>query len=37
MPYMSRRSQLRTERAMHAKLTATGRFRVDELLLRSAG
>ena len=37
MPYMLRRSQLRTERAMHARLTATGRFRVDELLLCSAG
>jgi EAL domain-containing protein (putative c-di-GMP-specific phosphodiesterase class I) len=36
-PYMSRRSQLRNERALHARLTATGRFRIDELLLRSAG
>jgi predicted signal transduction protein with EAL and GGDEF domain len=37
MPFMSRRARLRSERALHAKLTATGRFRVDELLLRSAG
>jgi diguanylate cyclase (GGDEF)-like protein/PAS domain S-box-containing protein len=37
LPFMSRRAQLRTERALHARLTATGRFRVDELLLRTAG
>jgi diguanylate cyclase (GGDEF)-like protein len=35
-PFMARRASLRAERSLHADLTATGRFKVDELLPRSA-
>jgi diguanylate cyclase (GGDEF)-like protein/PAS domain S-box-containing protein len=35
-PYMARRARLRAERAAHADLTATGRFRTAELWARSA-
>jgi EAL domain-containing protein (putative c-di-GMP-specific phosphodiesterase class I) len=35
-PFMERRARLRTERAAYTYLTATGRFRTDELWVRSA-
>jgi diguanylate cyclase (GGDEF)-like protein/PAS domain S-box-containing protein len=35
-PFLARRAALRTERAAHADLTATGRYRVAELWSRSA-
>jgi diguanylate cyclase (GGDEF)-like protein/PAS domain S-box-containing protein len=35
-PYMARRARLRAERALHADLTATGRFRTTDLWARSA-
>jgi len=35
-PFMARRARLRTERAAHADLTATGRFRTADLRARSA-
>jgi diguanylate cyclase (GGDEF)-like protein/PAS domain S-box-containing protein len=35
-PYMARRARLRAERAAHADLTATGRFRTADLWARSA-
>ena len=35
-PFMARRARLRTERAAHADLTATGRFRAADLWPRSA-
>ena len=35
-PFMARRARLRAERATHVDLTATGRFRADDLWRRSA-
>jgi len=35
-PFMARRAALRTERAAHVDLTATGRFRAADLWIRSA-
>ena len=35
-PFMARRARLRTERAAHVDLTATGRFRTADLWARSA-
>ena len=35
-PFMARRASLRAERAAHVDLTATGRFRADDLWRRSA-